>query len=525
MSFVRVATARTICFLILVLLNAYSTLATGFFVSPAGNDGNGDGSQSNPWKTLVNACQKVPPGQGHIIHLTAGTFIEMRIEVPVGISIRGAGRDLTIIRSDPAFYHFPADPGFSVDKFLINLNSNVMSSGQQSIRDLTVEGDQKKLHGAIYVRNRTNVLIQGVGVRKTNFTGIWLWDVQDSRITDVKLEDCAWGSSKWSSAALCFANLERVEIDHLNVDEGFGEGVKSLGTNGTPGARIHHLDFHDNRISVTPAGKWKTASGGSAPNIAFELWNSDLRDCNIYNNYIDNTISLVMDKPQFAKATGQQTVHIHHNIIDLESRAKGEGYALEIMLHDAEIDHNYISKGKWGIVNWAKDGVMTNWDIHHNVFFGISNVYPSNVVLSQHTGLHDVKFYNNTVEFVGTRTTNLFGIKGGPSENIQIKNNLIINSNTAYSHYPNKLILLENGATIQNLEVTNNLLVNLPMGEVAGVYKYNLTADPKIERRGARPTPYYLPGTGSPLIDAGQNMGYSYEGKAPDIGAFEYTGR
>jgi hypothetical protein len=102
---------------------------------------------------------------------------------------------------------------------------------------------------------------------------------------------------------------------------------------------------------------------------------------------------------------------------------------------------------------------------------------------------------------------------------------LIINSNTAYSHYPNKLILLENGATIQNLEVTNNLLVNLPMGEVAGVYKYNLTADPKIERRGARPTPYYLPGTGSPLIDAGQNMGYSYEGKAPDIGAFEYTGR
>ena len=61
-------------------------------------------------------------------------------------------------------------------------------------------------------------------------------------------------------------------------------------------------------------------------------------------------------------------------------------------------------------------------------------------VRAQHSGLHNIKFYNNTVEFAGTRTTNLIAVYGGASENIEIKNNLIINSNTSYNFYPNKII-------------------------------------------------------------------------------------
>ena len=98
-------------------------------------------------------------------------------------------------------------------------------------------------------------------------------------------------------------------------------------------------------------------------------------------------------------------------------------------------------RGKWAIVNWDTHGnKMSNWNIHHNVFYGIMNGYPGEIVRSQVTGLHNVKFYNNTVEFFGTITNNIVGAYGGTSQNVEIKNNLILNYNTSYNWYPNKMV-------------------------------------------------------------------------------------
>ena len=98
------------------------------------------------------------------------------------------------------------------------------------------------------------------------------------------------------------------------------------------------------------------------------------------------------------------TIRVYNNIMDLETRANGDGYAMEVSLHDVEIDHNYILKGRHGIVNWDKgETMMSNWNIHHNIFYGISDLYPAEIVRAQHVGLHNVKFYNNTIEFAGTR--------------------------------------------------------------------------------------------------------------------------
>ena len=86
-----------------------------------------------------------------------------------------------------------------------------------------------------------------------------------------------------------------------------------------------------------------------------------------------------------------------------ETRAGGGAYALEVSLHDIEIDHNYIFKGKCGIVNWDTHGnKMTNWKIHHNVFYGIMNGYPAEIVRVSGFRSSQCKFYNNTVEFFGT---------------------------------------------------------------------------------------------------------------------------
>ena len=481
------------------------------YVSTTGND-TGDGSLAKPWKTLMYAVTKVPAGKGYTLQLSAGTFVETGlIAVPAGVNITGAGMTQTIIKSSSAFYYHPANPGYSTNKFLISLSAANPSNGNQSLSNFTIDGDSKQLHGGIYVYNRDSVTINQVTVQNTNFTGIWLWNVNNSKVENTTLINCSWGSTAYCSGALNLGNLSGVEITQLNVNESTGYGIKAIGPSGNN--NIFNTTIHDSHISVNPVGLW---SSGSNPNIAIELWQINLVGCQIYNTYVDNNISLVNSNA--TPSTGIQTIRVHDNTIDMDTRAHGAGYGLELTIHDAEVDHNYFIKGTQGIANWASP--MKNWSIHHNTFYAIQGLYPGEIVRSQISGLHNVNIYNNTIEFASAQTMNVVGLYGGTSENVNVENNLIINNNTAYSFYPNSLVHMENGAVLNALVVENNLLFNLPVGTVPGTYSSNLASDPQIDDAGTRPSPYYLPKTGSPLIQAGLNVGLTFVGSAPNIGAY-----
>src|SRR5690606_32173082 len=124
---------------------------------------------------------RVPAGQGHTIRLSAGTFVENgAFTVPVGVNIEGAGVDQTIIKAASSFHFNPASPGFALDKFLMNLTSGSAANGNQTLKNFTIDGDGKRLHGGIYVKFRSNVTIENVKVNATNFCGIWIWDVKNS---------------------------------------------------------------------------------------------------------------------------------------------------------------------------------------------------------------------------------------------------------------------------------------------------------------------------------------------------------
>jgi hypothetical protein len=495
----------------LVAGSIYQTGNT-YYVSTYGND-TGTGSSTSPWRTLKYAVTKVAPGQGHTIKLSAGTYVENGlIEVPVGVNIEGAGKDQTILKAASSFYYHPASPSYATDKFLISLNAGSFVAGKQVLKNFTIDGDQKQLHGGIYVHYRTNVNIENVKIQYTNFTGMWLWDVKDSGLKTVSTYNCSWASSGWQSGAINVGNLTNVEFDGIDVNESIGYGIKGIGPSGFN--QFNKFIIHDSKVSVSPTGTW---NGGSAPNIAIELWQSSLVACQIYNCYVDNTISLVNSNGP--AATGVQSIRVHDNNLDMATRSKGAGYAIELSIHDAEIDHNFFNTGQQGIANW--DNAMRNWSIHHNTFYGIQGTYPGEIVRSQNSGLHNVKLYNNTIEFVGTKTANVVGVYGGSSDNVDIKNNLIINSNTGYNYYSNQLVHQENGATITGLSVGNNLLQNLSVGSLVGSILNNLLVDPKITKTGVRPTPYYVPAAGSPLVDGGVNVGLPYSGSKPDIGAYE----
>jgi hypothetical protein len=495
-------------------MNAGTTSTLGnYYVSTSGSDSN-DGSSARPWRTLKYAVTKAP--SGYTINMAGGTYVEYgQVAVPAGVSINGAGIGQTILRIASAFYYHPATPSYSADKFLINLTSGSMAGGNQTLSNFSIDGDSKQLHGGIFVRNRTNVTLSSVKVQNTNFTGIWLWSLQDSKLIDSQLLNCSWGSSGYSVGALNIGDLTRVEIARVNIDENKGYGIKAIGPPGNNNLVSNNI--HDNHISVTPYNMWQ---GGSAPNFAIELWAVNLVTNQFYGNYVDATFSIVNQNN--IASTGVQTIRIHHNTFDMNARAAGKAYPFELTFNDVEIDHNYFYKGTYGIVNWA--GAQKNWSIHHNTFYNLQGDSPGEVVRSQSSGLHNVVFYNNTIEFASTKTMNVVGIYGGSSDNIDIKNNLVINNTYSLSYYTPELFHKEN-ASITGLQVRNNSLWKMATGSVSGATYYgNQTSDPKITGSGTRPDSYYMPTSSSPLINAGLTNGLSFIGSAPDIGALEYGG-
>src|SRR5436190_294440 len=83
-------------------------------------------------------------------------------------------------KGSSSFWYYPSDPGYANSKFLLSFSSSSSTYGNQSLGNLTIDGDSKKLHGGVMVRYRTKVVIENVKVQNADFCGIWLWDVKDS---------------------------------------------------------------------------------------------------------------------------------------------------------------------------------------------------------------------------------------------------------------------------------------------------------------------------------------------------------
>src|SRR6185369_1670902 len=133
---------RVKCLALALFLFQYS-FANIYYVDIKGSDGSGDGSSNHPWKTLKYAVTKVKANQGHRIYVGAGTFVETGlVEIPLGVSIEGAGIDVTIFKAASSFYYHPnTDPGYSTDKFLISLSEVNQLDGNQTLRNFTIDGD------------------------------------------------------------------------------------------------------------------------------------------------------------------------------------------------------------------------------------------------------------------------------------------------------------------------------------------------------------------------------------------------
>ncbi len=409
-----------------------------YYISTTGSDGN-DGTMDKPFKTLKYASTRAKAGD--LIKIGAGMFYEPPIAL-TGVRLQGAGKGATILRGTDLFSS--AGSGYQLSKFLVTLGSGSVVS------DLTIDGSDnlevvKKLYGGILVKDAANVTIDTVDVRNTFYTGIWLWTVKRSSLRNVTLVDCAWGSTAYCSGALNVGDLDQCVID-VKINEGFGYGIKAIGPNGAN--PISNTKF-TGRISVNPFGLWQA---GKSPNIALELQAVKLFNCEISDMYVDGVISLV--KEPSVTSTGAKTVHMDNVVFDMVTRAKGESYPLELTIDDVEVEHCKFIRGRYGIANWAIQ--CKNWSIHDNMFYGLKGQYPGECVRSEKNGLSSVQFYRNSVFLDAGMTMNIIGVHGGASDNIVIKDNLLVLSPAAQ---PGAVVRLDNGATMTGLVQEGNVVV------------------------------------------------------------------
>lgn len=433
-----------------------------------------------PTGNVVNISpgQNIPTNSasGTTIKLTAGTWTQPILNIPSGVTIEGSGRGQTIVKGSVRIQSQDSK------NFLFNFRGG--SGG--GIKNLTIDGDNKTLNGGVLMDGRSNFTVENVEVLRTYFCGIWVLNANNVAVKNVKTLDSSWGSSGWCSGNIQFGNCTNLDISNFDISENVGYGMKSLGhTNESP---LTNVKIHDGRISVNPRGAW---NNGSAPNITLEIWASSFPGSEIYNNYFDNTVSLV----NVGAGVRASPLKLYNNIFDINGpRAGGYGYAVELSINDAEVYGNWFNGGSAGLVNWHIKQ-CAGWNIHHNTFYNIGRMVNSQCKASAGAGLKDVTLAYNTVE-MNSGVTAFLELNKSNGDNITIKNNLFWGT----SGSP-KVVSAVNGATMTNSVVKDNWYFGSVDTSIPGATVINNSSgDPLITASGNKPSPFYRPLSASPLL-------------------------
>lgn len=435
---------------------------------------------TSPTGSIINISpgQNIPTNSesGTTIKLTAGTWTQPILNIPAGVTVEGSGKGQTIVKGSVKIQ------STNSNNFLFNFKGG--SGG--GIKNLTIDGDGKTLNGGILMDGRSNFTVENVEVLRTYFCGVWLLNANNVTVKNVKTLDASWGSSGWCSGNIQFGNCTNLDISNFDISENVGYGIKAYGhANTTP---LTNVKIHDGRISVNPHGAW---NNGSAPNITLEIWASSFPGTEIYNNYFDNSVSLV----NVGAGVRASPLKLYNNIFDINGpRAGGYGYSVELSVNDVEVYGNWFNGGSEGLVNWHIKQ-CAGWNIHHNTFYNVRRMVNSQCKASLGGGLKDVIISNNTVE-MNSGVVAFMELNKSNGDNITIKNNLFLGT----SGSP-KIVSAVNGATMTNSVVKDNWYFGSVDTSIPGAtVMNNSSGDPIITASGNKPSPFYKPLAGSPLL-------------------------
>jgi hypothetical protein len=474
---------------------ACSGSAAVYHVETAGIDlASRDGkSVAAAWKSLAYACERVMTGHGDTIRLGAGTFVETRPSIlPDSISV--LGRD--------------------------TLSTRVVGAGTW-----TLAGSPRDVTG-----NRNNYIIVGANRKRVKIAGISFASADTTRrlngalwfgySSDIEIADCFFTEFFWDG--VCLLQSGKINLHHCRFHNA------SMQRDGWSGGQIltrwiKDSEFHHNRITRDKGdGYGYKAQDAGHRNVrihnnfignhyfAIESAHDNEYELEICNNELGGCISV----PKFEG--GYKTlpegvryaVRIHHNIMH-------DSYGIEGPRNFLHIDSNYVyitkTNGRFYTQHNESVAYGPVW-IHHNVIVNIDRGF----VWAHDAGIaNNFHIYNNTVYCADAadRTGSILAIPNR-AEKWVFRNNIVI----APAQRPRALFnTAAKGASVVTAD--HNVFVNVT-GAPAGNWS---DTDPGLALKGEKPFPYYSPASsGSFVVDKGIDVGLSFYGAAPDIGAYDY---
>ena len=492
--------------LLLFSIGTLSHAQQTYYVTTTGQDDAGrDGlSTATAWKSLAYACEQVPEGAA-TIQLGAGTFVATRTAVlKNGFTVVGKGRDQTALTNATTFTASP-DAHCQWDKQAANYLVSVPSKKKDIvIKDLLLTSlDESPLYGAIHVWDSDRIEVRDVTIRNFSWAGLYLNRSGKINVQGCVFEDASYERhcNEWGGG-MRTRYVEDIEVQQceFKTTKGGGYGYKA---SGHENAKIHDNVFH-NKVTLD-----------SASGRPFDLESAHEFEwgLEIYNNVFNGMVSVPRaggQKHPSDRGDYTYTVRIHDNVFYGSGGVEGPRSYLEI-------DHNYFVH-KWGnsgrvfeIHGGENAGPTT---IHHNVAECSMGFVFKKGELNE-----NISILNNTVYLVNSDRNNFptsFLEVSGAVKNWKIKNNVVFAQD---AQAPNKTSGFSRGSLPETgMDISDNVA-----WKVNKVPSGSDETDPQLALNGSKPEAYYAArGADSHVVDRGSDVGFSFVGTAPDLGAYEW---
>jgi hypothetical protein len=497
-----------------------------YFISPSGNDSTGTGAEAMPWKTLYKATQTVT-APGSLIRVTAGTYLETRqSSLAKGVSIEGEGPK-SVIQSTVAAEFEP----------ILFLLSPVGTQGNQHIANLKFDGRNLTTRSGIKIEGRSNVVVCGTTVVDFQDNGM-IFNGADAYITVAP--------SIWATGNKFYNNVMR----NCASFSGYGRGCLNIG--GQDGMLIYgNTIIQDQRAAGTNGWCIKGYSEGFLRNVKIfdnilyrasrvgEQFDFAVELFNLQGGveFFRNTVQGAFDTNYQSKGSSTYSVWIHDNTFSLPEPNNfiQNGVILELDSDGIIVENNTFINLVNGISFYPRSELVQNITIRNNLFKNTGGNDAGHFIGGFESGSADDKFgiknfyiYNNTM--IGNPASkinwgiNLGSLAAGRSyDNVQIKNNILQNTSASWFVSGSLDKMINSSVQYNNAFGNGNnddpnppFIASAPLA-FSSVISNNLKLNPQY----ANTTTYPL-AVGSPLINAGINVGSPFKGSAPDMGYVEF---
>lgn len=489
------------------------------YVTLEGSDA-ANGTLGAPRRSLAGGVARcVELGTPCVISVGPGRFEETtRVSVPAGVSIFGQDDGVTEISGAVNLENTFSSVGTLA---LIQYVSSSTTSGNQYLKNLTLEGRDRLMPMGVFIDRRDDITFENVSFKDFNWTGVYYYRCDDITNTDLYWESCGGddGSAdpNYISGAVTFGlTTSDITFNNCGVNNlpfGHGYGTKAYPKSTSPSS-MTNITWTGGFIRTHQQSRWLDGSGNPIPNIGIELYPGNFnevifQDVEVTNGYI----SIVNAPTQTHASTGW----IRFDNINYTVNTG----AFEFVAHKIEVKNSYIH-GFVRRVCW-QTGVtappdLQQWDIRNNVF-ELSNVTSHLNVFNKR--MIDCEFTGNTfVAMPGTKPSSGPFIQqswaGSGASSFTIENNLFQNQfSTGSQNFWNVTGTGLTSSFVRGNRSTNINIQQTITGVTGGSGNNNtITAGSNpfgLNLTGVPPWPYYDPS--SSLDGAGQGGG--------DIGARE----